>query len=44
MILNIEPVPDIFSLSVNGNRLAGLYIVYCQWYKLLRELVGAVIV
>ena len=44
MVLNIQPVPDILSLSIYRERSVMPYIVYKQRYQLLRELIWTVIV
>jgi hypothetical protein len=44
VVLHIEPVAHLLAVAVDGERLAGEGIVDHQWDKLLREVVGAVVV
>ena len=44
MVLDIEPVTHVLTLSIDRKRLAVTDIIDKQWDKLLRELVWAVVV
>ena len=44
MILNIKPVPHIFTLTIDRQRLTMTYIINKQWNQLLRKLIWTIIV
>ena len=44
VILNVQPVADIQTLAVYGERLVSKHICYHKGYQLLGEVIGTVVV
>ena len=44
MILNVQPVANIFTLSINRDRLIVLDVINSQWNKFLGELIGPIVI